>query len=86
MGKRTVGDIYLRRYKTCDIPKDEEGATNFLMDVYKEKDELLGRYKETEGQEFTDQKVEVIKVNYGIFRIHSFHTDYHCDRCIVAIL
>jgi len=62
MGKRTVGDIYLRRYKTCDIPKDEEGATNFLMDVYKEKDELLGRYKETDGQEFTDQKVEVIKV------------------------
>ena len=85
MGKRTVGDIYLRRYKTCDIPRDEEGATNFLMDVYKEKDELLGHYKETDGQEFTDQKVEVIKVYNGIFRIYSLHTHY-CDPYIVAIL
>ena len=64
MGKRTVGDIYLRRFKTCDIPKDEEGAQNFLMDVYKEKDELLECYKKTEGQKFTDDKIEVIKVGY----------------------
>ena len=86
MGKRTVGDIYLRRYKTCDIPKDEEGATNFLMDVYKEKDELLGHYKETDGQEFTDQKVEVIKVYNGIFRIYSLHTNYSTNNATPALL
>ena len=90
MGKRTVGDIYLRRYKTCDIPRDEEGATNFLMDVYKEKDELLGHYKETDGQEFTDQKVEVIKVYNGIFRIYSSHKiimrPLHCCYTISFLL
>ena len=62
MGRKTVGDIYLRRYKTSDIPKDDEGAQNFLMDVYKEKDELLGHYKETGGQKFTEQEIGVIEV------------------------
>ena len=64
LGKQTVGDIYLKRYKTSDIPKDEEGAQTFLMDVYKEKDDLLGHYKESGGQKFTDQKIDVIKVKY----------------------
>lgn len=62
LGKQTVGDIYLKRYKTSDIPKDEEGAQTFLMDVYKEKDDLLGHYKESGGQKFTDQKIDVIKI------------------------
>ena len=62
MGKKTVGDIYLRRYKTTDIPKDEEGAQNFLMNVYKEKDDLLGHYKETGGAQFIDDDVPVLKV------------------------
>ena len=61
MGKRTVGDIYLRRFKTNDIPKDDEGAQNFLMNVYKEKDALLGHYKETGGR-FTDEDVPILKV------------------------
>ena len=34
------------------------------MDVYKEKDELLGQYKETGGQKFTDKDVDVIKVKH----------------------
>ena len=63
MGKRTVGDVYLRRFKTCDIPKDDEGAQNFLMNVYKEKDELLGQYKESEGKSFTKDDVAIHKVN-----------------------
>ena len=74
LGKQTVGDIYLKRYKTSDIPKDEEGAQTFLMDVYKEKDDLLGHYKESGGQKFTDQKIDVIKVkniNHNIVNI--FH-------------
>lgn len=62
MGRKTVGDIYLRRFKTSDIPKDEEGAQNFLMEVYKEKDELLGHYKESGGQKFTDDDVPILKM------------------------
>jgi len=62
MGKKTVGDIYLRRYKTSDIPKDDEGAQNWLMNVYKEKDELLGYYKETGGAKFSEEDVPVIAV------------------------
>jgi len=66
MGRKTVGDIYLRRFKTSDIPKDEEGAQNFLMEVYKEKDELLGHYKESGGQKFTDDDVPILKV--GVYK------------------
>ena len=66
MGRKTVGDIYLRRFKTSDIPKDEEGAQNFLMEVYKEKDELLGHYKESGGQKFTDDDVPILKV--GLYK------------------
>jgi hypothetical protein len=62
MGKKTVGDIYLRRYKTSEIPKDDEGAQNWIMNVYKEKDELLGYYKETGGAKFADEDVPVIAV------------------------
>ena len=62
LGKKTVGDIYLRRYKTSDIPKDEEGAQNWLMNLYREKDELLGYYKETRGTKFSENDVPVITV------------------------
>ena len=64
MGKKTVGDIYLRRYKTSDIPKDDEGAQKFIMNVYKEKDELLGYYKETGGAKFTENDVPVFTVRF----------------------
>ena len=60
LGKKTVGDIYLRRYKTSEIPKVEEGARNWLLNVYREKDALLGYYKETGGTKFSENDVPVI--------------------------
>lgn len=54
MGKRIVGDVYLRRFNTVDISKDDEGAHDFLMQVYKDKDVLLDSYKQTGGRSFTE--------------------------------
>ena len=55
MGKRTVGDMYLRRYSTVDIPKaNDNEIENFLMQVYKEKDELIDSYLKTRGSSFTE--------------------------------
>ena len=35
MGKPTVGDLYLRRYRTVDIPKaNDYEIENFLLQVY----------------------------------------------------
>ena len=55
MGKPTVGDVYLRRYQTIDIPNDnEDEIQSFLMQVYKEKDELIDSYMKTTGRSFTE--------------------------------
>ena len=54
MGNPTVGDLYLRRYKTVDIPMTtEDEIQSFLMEVYQEKDELIDSYMKTGGKSFT---------------------------------
>ena len=55
MGNPTVADMYVRRYLTVDIPKANDDETrNFLIQVYKEKDELIDSYLKTRGRSFTE--------------------------------
>ena len=45
MGRKTVGEVYIRRFKTDEIPNSSaEESAQFLMNIYKEKDALLDSY------------------------------------------
>ncbi len=47
-GKKIVGDMYIRRFETKDLPlKDEQKMTEFLHNLYKEKDDLKDNYLKT---------------------------------------
>ncbi|KAK2715008.1 1-acyl-sn-glycerol-3-phosphate acyltransferase gamma-like isoform X2 [Artemia franciscana] len=47
MGRRVVAEIFLKRIPLENLPDSEEDLTNWLYQCFKEKDERLGRYKET---------------------------------------
>ena len=59
MGNQMVVDIFLRRFDSCEIPKTDEGAKTFLMNRYKEKDDLLEFYESSKGEKFTSYDVPV---------------------------
>jgi len=45
MGRKTVGEVYIRRFKTDEIPNSSaEESAQFLMNIYKDKDALLDSY------------------------------------------
>jgi len=54
-GKRTVANMYIRKFDLSDIPKDEEGSAAWLINLFKEKDALkesflnTGCFSETSG-------------------------------------
>ena len=80
MGKRIVGDIYLRRFNTVDISKDDEGAHDFLMQVYKDKDVLLDSYKQTGGRSFTERNdFPHVQVNTHTHTHTYTHTHTTCN-------
>ena len=43
LGRKTVGEIYIRRFDINEIPKTTDESAQYLMDVYKSKDALLDR-------------------------------------------
>jgi len=55
-GRSSHANMYIRKFQLENIPKDEEGATEWLMNLYKEKDELkesfikTGSFSELSGQ------------------------------------
>ena len=80
MGKRIVGDVYLRRFNTVDISKDDEGAQEFLMQVYKDKDVLLDSYKQTGGRSFTERNdFPQVQVNTQTYTHTHTHTIRFCE-------
>jgi len=46
-GKKTVGNIYVRRIPMEDIPRDAEGSSKWLMKLFEEKDALKSNYLST---------------------------------------
>ncbi len=44
MGRKTVAEVYIRKYNAADVPKDDKGSAQFLMDVYQSKDKLIDNY------------------------------------------
>jgi len=44
LGRKTVAEAYIRKFNLNDVPKDADGSSKFLMDVYKSKDELIDNY------------------------------------------
>lgn len=47
MGRSTSAHMYIRQFKLEEIPKDEEGSAQWLLDLYVEKDKLLESFKNT---------------------------------------
>jgi len=64
LGRKTVGEIYIRRFDINEIPKTTDESAQFLMDVYKSKDALLDSYARTgnftQDNQFEDYKITVI--------------------------
>lgn len=54
-GRKTVAEVYIKKYDLKSIPKDAENSSKFLMDVYAQKDQLIDNYA-LSGQ-FTDGPV-----------------------------
>ncbi|KAK7077412.1 1-acyl-sn-glycerol-3-phosphate acyltransferase delta [Halocaridina rubra] len=46
-GRRVKSDLYVRRIPLNEVPNDEEGATNYLHELYRSKDQLLDSYVNT---------------------------------------
>lgn len=47
MGHSTSAHMYIRRYRLADIPKDDEGSSQWLSNLYIEKDQLLESFHTT---------------------------------------
>jgi len=47
MGYPTSAHMYIRRFRLEDIPKDDEGSSHWLSNLYVEKDELLESFHTT---------------------------------------
>lgn len=64
LGRKTVGEIYIRRFDINEIPKTTDESAQYLMDVYKSKDALLDSYARTgtftQDNQFEDYKITVI--------------------------
>ena len=46
-GHSTTADIFVRRIQTSSVPKEEDAAAKFLLDLYLEKDSLKDTYLKT---------------------------------------
>jgi len=46
-GRASVANMYIRKFSLKDIPKDEEAASQWLMKLYQEKDDLKHSFLET---------------------------------------
>lgn len=46
-GQKVVGEVYVRRIPLEEVPDDEEEAGNYLMELYRSKDQLLDSYMNT---------------------------------------
>ena len=68
-GRKTVGEVYIRRFEVNEIPKSSEGSAEFLMDVYKAKDSLLDSYALT-GSFTQENKFEEFPVTVMPRRIY----------------
>jgi len=44
MGRSTSAHMYIRKFELSDIPKDEEGSSQWLYNLYEEKDQLLDSF------------------------------------------
>ena len=45
MGRRMSADAYIRSFETKDLPVDAESASEFLVKLHQEKDQLIDSYK-----------------------------------------
>ena len=56
LGRKTVAEVYIRQYDIGKVPKTDSGSSQFLMDLYKEKDNLIDNYaltgRFTNGEKF----------------------------------
>lgn len=53
MAKSIVADAYIRQIPISEVPKDPELASQFLFDLFKDKDLLMESYFKSGGQSFT---------------------------------
>ncbi len=46
LGKCTAIHLHVRRFAIEDVPQDDKSRADWLMAIYRDKDELLGRFLE----------------------------------------
>ncbi|KAK8723128.1 hypothetical protein OTU49_011854 [Cherax quadricarinatus] len=46
-GRKVVSEIYVRRILLDEVPDDDDGASKYLHDLYRSKDQLLDSYLNT---------------------------------------
>lgn len=46
-GRKVMSEIYVRRIPLSEVPDDDEGASNYLHELYRQKDKLLDSYMRT---------------------------------------
>ena len=56
VGRKTVAEVYIRRYNISQVPKDPKGSAKFLMDVYESKDKLIDNFALTGSFTSVDSK------------------------------
>lgn len=69
LGRKVVAEAYIRKFDLSDVPKDSEGSSKFLMDVYKSKDELIDNYALT--GKFSGENFEELPIVVKPRRIYS---------------
>jgi len=69
LGRKTVAEAYIRKFNLNDVPKDDDGSSKFLMDVYKSKDELIDNYALT--GKFSSENYEAFPMVVKPRRIYS---------------
>ena len=44
VGRKFVGEVYIRRIDISQVPKDPKGSAQFLMELYESKDKLIDNF------------------------------------------
>jgi len=74
-GRSTKAAMYIRRYKFSDIPTDEKGSGQWLMNLFQEKDELkesfleTGSFKQLSATEANAPNFEQVEIQRRVYSL-----------------
>jgi len=84
MGRPTSAHMYIRRFRLEDIPKDDEGSSQWLSNLYVEKDQLLDSFHST--GEFSHPSLPSFPAARKLARPYSFALSLTVNTCVLLPL